>query len=225
MTARMLVRFQIRHLYPILPLALFAAIAAGPIVDNSFLWHIRAGTEQLASSRVLTTDPFSYTAGGEAWRTQSWLAELLYAYAESVFGGVSWAPVMVAIVGTGVLGITGLAIYRNSLSTITTAVWLIVAVWLLAPFDQPRPVIFSYLLLAILALTLMLGTRAQWAVVPILWVWAGIHGSWMIGLGLVVLEALRRRSPRLGGIAAAALIMTGLTAHGLGTWGTLVAFA
>ncbi len=223
--ANVFARFQVRHLYPILPLALFAAIAAGPMRDNSFLWHVRAGTEQLASTRVLTTDPFSYTAGGEAWRTQSWLAELLYAQAESLFNGIAWAPVMVAIVGTGILGVTGLAIYRNSPSTITTAIWLVVAVWLLAPFAQPRPVIFSYLLLAILVLALMLGTKVGWAVIPLLWIWAGIHGSWVIGIGLVVLEAFRRRSPRLGGMAAVALVMTTLTAHGLGTWGMLVTFA
>ena len=49
---------------------------------------LRAGELQLEIGRVLTTDPFSFTAGGEAWRTQSWLAELGYAWLEDVTGVV-----------------------------------------------------------------------------------------------------------------------------------------
>jgi len=222
---RLAVRFRIRHLYPVLPIALFTVIASGEIRDNSFLWHVRAGSVQLLSTHVLTTDPFSYMVGGEPWRTQSWLMELAYARAESLFSGLGWVPVMVAIIGVGILGVTGITIYARTGSTISVAMWLIVVVWLLAPFAQPRPVIGSYLLLSLLVLVLSLEERAEWAVIPLLWMWAGIHGSWIIGVGLVVLVSLQRRSARLLAIGGVAAAMTGLTAHGLGTWGTLVSFA
>ncbi len=212
-------------MYPVLPVALFAIVATGPIQDNSFLWHVRAGSVQLAFSRVLTRDPFSYMVIGEPWRTQSWLAELLYAVLESAFGGVAWATVLVGVVGVCTLGITGLTIFRNARSTFMTSVWLFIGVWLLAPFDQPRPVIFSYLLLALLVLVLSLREHLWWAIVPIVWVWAAVHGSWIIGVGLVILVAISRRSVRTGIVGGLALLATATTAHGLGAWGVIASFA
>ena len=179
---------------------------------------------QLASTRVITTDPFSYVAGGEPWRTQSWLVELLYAFLESTFGGLGWVPVFIAVVSVGTLTITGLTIYSASRSMVVTGAWLIVAAWLLAPFSQPRPVLISYLLLAVLVMILTVGERLWWTVIPLIWLWAAIHGTWVIGIGLLVLAAIQRRSLRLGVLIAIALTMTALTAHGLGAWQFLTTF-
>ncbi len=225
MTLGRLDRFQVRHLYFVLPLALYAVVAVGPLRDNSFLWHVRAGEVQLSSGRVLTTDPFSYIAGGEAWRTQSWLIELLYSLLESTFGGIGWAAMMVAVVLIGVLGLTGAVTYAQTRSTVSTGVWLLVLGWLLVPFGVPRPVIFSYLFLAMLVLVLSLLGRAEWAVIPIIWLWAGIHGSWIIGIGLVMLVAVSRKSYRTAAVGALAGIAAAATAHGIGAWGIVLVFA
>jgi hypothetical protein len=174
---------------------------------------------------VLTRDPFSYSAGGEEWRTQSWLIELLYAFAESALGGVAWASIMVGIVVVGYLSVIGLVTYANVRSSFSTGVWLIVVGWLLMPFSQPRPVVFSYLLLAALVLVLALGDRVRWVVVPIMWLWAGVHGSWMIGLGLVMLVAISRKSFRTAAVGAVAAMATAATAHGIGAWGIVLSFA
>ena len=218
-------RFQIRHLYPVVPIAFYAVLSAGPISDNSFLWHVRAGAVQLASSSVLIGDPFSYLAESEVWRTQSWLIELLYAFAESTLGGVGWAPMWVGIIVIGAMSVTGLVVYANVHSTFSTALWLFVVGWLLVPFSQPRPVVVSYLLLAALVLALALGDRARWVVVPLIWLWAGIHGSWLIGLGLVMLVAVSRRSLRTASVGAVAAVATLATAHGIGAWSIVVSFA
>ena len=221
----LITRLQIRHLYPVIPLIWLAIVPIAPLMDNSFLWHVRAGAVQLGSSRVITSDPFSFTAAEESWRTQSWIAELLYAQLESLTGGIDWTPILVAVVMVAALSMTGLSIYANSRSVLITAAWLIVAVWLLAAFSQPRPVMFSFLLLAALVVVLTMGDCLWWAIVPIIWLWAGLHGTWIIGIGLVSLEAFRQRSPRLGAVAGVAFIATGLTAHGLGAWGFLLSFA
>ncbi len=179
---------------------------------------------QLASTRIITTDPFSYAAGGESWRTQSWLVELFYGFFESTFGGLEWVPILVAVVSVSTLSITGLTIYSASRSMVVTGAWLVVATWILAPFSQPRPVLFSYLLLAALVTILTVGDRLWWAVIPVIWLWAAVHGTWIIGVGLLVLTAIRRRSARLGVLAAIALATTALTAHGLGAWYFLTTF-
>jgi hypothetical protein len=211
-------RFQIRHLYPLIALAIYPVVAAGPIGDNSFLWHVRAGAAQWDLGRVLSSDVFSYTRAGEAWRTQSWLAELMYSGLEAATGTVGWAAAFVAVAGLGALALIGIALYGATRSTFTTAIWLFIAVWLAAPFANPRPVILSYLLLAALVLVLRLDDRILWAVVPLMWVWAAVHGSWMIGLGLIVLVAISRRSWKVAAVAGLSTVAVTLTAHGVGTW-------
>jgi hypothetical protein len=211
-------RFQIRHLYPLIALAIYPVVAAGPIGDNSFLWHVRAGAAQWGLGRVLSSDVFSYTRAGETWRTQSWLAELMYSGLEAATGTVGWAAALVAVAGLGALALIGIALYGATRSTFTTAIWLFIAVWLAAPFANPRPVIISYLLLAALVLVLRLDDRVLWAVVPLMWVWAAVHGSWMIGLGLIVLVAISRRSWKMAAVAGLSAVAVTLTAHGIGTW-------
>ncbi len=175
--------------------------------------------------RVLTTDPFSYVAAGEPWRTQSWLVDLLYGRMELMFGGVAWATTMVVVVIIGTLSLVGLVTYRYVHSTFSTGVWLFILGWLLLPFGVPRPVVFSYLLLAMLVLVLALDDRARWVAVPILWLWAGVHGSWLIGLGLVMFVAIGRRSFRTAAVGASATLATLATAHGIGAWVVVWSFA
>ena len=217
-------RLQIRHLYPLIVLALFPLAAIGPIRDNSFLWHVRAGEAQWDQGQVLTTDVFSYSMADAVWRTQSWLAELSYSGLEAITGSVGWAPAMVALVGGVAIALIGMAVYGATGSTFTTALWMFIAVWLAAPFANPRPVIFSYLLLAALVLVLRLEDRLLWAVPALIWVWAAVHGSWVIGIGLLVLVAIQRRSWRLASLAGVSLVAVSLTAHGLGVWQILLDF-
>ena len=76
---------------PLVPLFMVALFAARPIKDNSFLWHIRAGSAQSTVGEALNNDVFSFTRFGSEWRTQSWLVELLYSFLEDSFGGLTWA--------------------------------------------------------------------------------------------------------------------------------------
>ena len=113
-------RFSIAHLALIVPLVALVIAAWGLIADNSFLWHIRAGSLQVESGSVLTTDPFSFTMFGEQWRTQSWLAELLYAWVES-FSGLGFVAPMILVVSTITFICVGLIAYRTSGSVTATA--------------------------------------------------------------------------------------------------------
>ncbi len=209
---------------PLAPLAVVAVLASRPIRDNSFLWHIRAGSLQQDAQSVLSADPFSFTAFAQEWRTQSWLAELLYASLETTFGGLAWANWMTFIVAACTLGLVGLAVWRSLPSPFGVGLVLAVVVWLMGPFVQPRPVIFSFFLLALLVVVLVRRDELVWVVIPILWLWAGVHGSWILGGLLVALEWIRTGDRRLffaGGIGG---IATLATAHGIGTWAIVLSF-
>ena len=207
----------IRHLWVLLPFVWMAWIVGRPVGDNSFLWHVRAGTAQLEIGRVFTTDPFSYTAGGSEWRTQSWLAELGYGWLENLTGGIGWVHFMLMAVVSLTLIAVGMAVYRaTGGQLIPTTVALLVVAWLAAPFSVPRPVIFGYLGLALVVLLLGRRDADLFVLPPLIWAWAAVHGSFVLGIGLVVLDAIRRRSARRGAIAAMSLVLASLTAHGSG---------
>lgn len=206
------------HLF-VLPAAVLVVLAApGPIRDNSFLWHIRAGELQLEAGEVIRTDPFSFSRFGEAWRTQSWLAELGYGWLERATGGVGWTPVMVAILGLMMAGFVGLAIYSRTRRVVPMAIGLTLLALGFLFFSVPRPVLVSFVLLAVLMVVLGNGAALDWTLVPLLWVWASLHGSWVIAIAVIGLEVVRRMSLRLAVSGAVGLVATLLTPHGIEGW-------
>lgn len=94
----------------------------------------------------------------------------------------------------------------------------------MGPFIQPRPVIFSYLLAAMLVVVIQHKERLLWSAVPIIWIWAAVHGSWVIGGALILLEFLRTFDRRLFFAGLIAGVSTLATAHGLGTWQIVLDF-
>jgi hypothetical protein len=218
-------RLRVRHLRFLVPFLLVAWRAGLALGDNSFLWHVRAGELQLESGRVLTTDPFSFTAFGHPWRTQSWLAELAYAWLERVTGGIDWVPVMKLVLMSATIALLGLVIHkvvggRSGL----VLVGLLMLVWQGTPFGIARPALIGFLFLATMVAITYMERHPLWLLPPLFWLWASIHGMFVVGLGLLLLDALRRRSRRQGIAVALSVLATALTAHGLGTWWIVVQF-
>ena len=196
-----------------------------PIGDNSFLWHVRAGTAQLDLGRVLTADPFSFTEKGSAWRTQSWLAELGYGWLERTFDGIGWVPLMKFLTVSLTIALLGLVIYRVSgrRNGVTLAA-LLVMVWQASPFAIARPALLGFLLLACVIAVAHSSRRALWLLPLLFWFWASVHGMFVVGLGYLLLDALRRRSRRQLIAVGISGLATVLTAHGIGVWLILVQF-
>ena len=216
--ASLVSRARVVHALPLIPLFMVGLLVSGTIRDNSFLWHIRAGSVQVGMGEVLSRDVFSFTELGTAWRTQSWLAELGYAQAESWFDSLVWVNWMVFGIAAATFVLIALAVYRSTQSPVSTGVILVIAVWLLGPFLQPRPVIISFMLLAALVLVFQHRDSVVWLVLPIMWLWAGVHGSWIIGGLLILLEWLRTMDRRLFWIGVASLGASLATPHGFGSW-------
>lgn len=206
-------RFSLAHLILVVPWVALVIDAFAPIRDNSFLWHVRAGSLQLISGSVLTEDPFSYTAGGEAWLTQSWLVELIYARLESlsVLGYVPY--MMLAVTGLTFFGI-GLIAYRASQSVLSTGLVLLLSTVSLISFLVPRPVLFSYLLF-VLVIMGWESHRVRWTLPFLFWIWASVHGSFFIGLAYIGLRLISRKEWRGFPTAFGCGLVTLLTAHGL----------
>ena len=216
-------RYSIAQLALLVPWVALVIDAWKPIRDNSFLWHIRAGELQVDAGEVLTSDPFSFTMPGAPWLTQSWLAELVYAWGEdrSGLGFVPWIMLMMSsILFVGL----GLVAYRRSKSVPATAVVLLLSTALIVSFLVPRPVIFSF---ALFVLVILAWERpsTRWTLPMLFWIWASVHGSFAIGLLYLGLSMVRRREWRAWPTGAVSGLVTLATAHGLGIVQMLLDFA
>jgi len=218
------IRPSIRHLFLIVPVAALAWAGTTPFSDNSFLWHVRAGTLQLDQGRVLTEDPFTMEFAGQPWRTQSWLADLTYGSLERIFDGIGWTPYYLFFLVASTITMVLLVTRHRTGNLGVTAGAAVLLCWQAVPFAIARPAIFSYLMLAAVAASLY-RREALWAIPGLIWLWAALHGSFVVGIGVVILEGIRLRSRRHFEVAAAAAVLATFTAHGLGVWQILISFA
>ena len=216
-------RFSIAHLALLVPWVALVIDAWAPIRDNSFLWHVRAGEVQVRAGEVLTEDPFSFTMLGERWLTQSWLAELLYAWGEDI-SVLGFVPPMMLVSSSIAFIAFGLIAYRFSQSVPATAVVLLLTTLLFLSFLVPRPVIFSY---GLFGLVILAWERpaTRWTLPLLFWVWASVHGSFAIGLLYVGLSIIARKEWKAVSTAFVSGIVTLATAHGFGVVTMLMSFA
>lgn len=211
------------HLFLLIPWVAVVVAARASLRDNSFLWHVTAGRLQLEAGQVLVTDPFSFTRSGEPWRTQSWLADLLYATLQRLSDGLGYVPWTIVMVGVLLFALIGLAAHDRSRSVSGTAGALFLLSWLAVGFLSPRPVLYSYLLTALLVAVLS-RPSLRWTLPLVMWTWAAVHGSFVVGLILIVVDGLRRRRPWRLDLAVGLVVVT-FTAHGIGVWQMLASFA
>lgn len=174
-------------------------------------YHVRAGTEFLDGAGIPTTDTFTFTAAGQPWLDQQWGAQVILG---AVFRLAGWTG-LVVLRATLVGLLFGLvfAACRIRGADLRRAAWLTLGAFIVSAVALSlRPQLFGMVLLA-LTLVIVAGRqrwpRAIWLVVPIVAVWANIHGSFFLGpvvVGLAWLEDLRDRRPAAWQTLAAAVV-------------------
>jgi hypothetical protein len=205
-------------------------LALGPrlLSDPDTYSHIAVGRWILAHGTWPTTDPFSFSMYGRPWIAFEWLSEVIYAatYAFAGWNGVvAFASAMVALA----IGLLTHFLLRQ-LSTVLTLLFVIPVMVLLAPHLLARPHVLTLPVMVTWAAALVhcmddrRETPPYWAL-PLLVLWANLHGSVVLALGLIgpaVLEELFRKArdewPRVLmrwlPFAALALVACCLTPYG-----------
>lgn len=211
---------NISHVWLLIPWIGVVLAAKRPIRDNSFLWHVRAGHLQTSAGEVLTSDPFSLVYAGQPWRTQSWLLELIYA---RLGDDLVWVGTFVGLMGGLALLAIGVCIYDSTRSVRWTGALIVWLELIALPYFAPRPVVVSFVFIGLLMVALR-SSRLRWTIPLLLWVWASMHGSFVLGGGLIVLDGLARRDKgRIGDVLAAGFAVS-VTAHGWHAWETVIRF-
>jgi hypothetical protein len=160
--------------------------------DSDTYWHIAVGRWILDHGALPHTDIYSFTKNGEPWISSSWLAQALYAL---VYEGAGWAgPVILAAASIA----SAFALFAFVLGSRMPARYAIaVALWVLLlsvshMFARPHVLVLP-LMVAWMAGLLRASEQREppsfW-LLPLLALWANLHGGFVFGLALVAPIAL-----------------------------------
>jgi len=161
-------------------------------VDPDVWWHIKNGQTIAASHHWPTVDPYSFTVSGTPWIAYEWLGDVVIGFVAQYGLRALEAFVMCFA------GLIAVAIYyyaalsaRNSKAGFVSA--FVVSVFAIANFNL-RPQMFGALFLAVTLIVLELfrqgSPKALWVFPPLFLLWINAHGSWIIGLGVILVTLI-----------------------------------
>ncbi len=173
-------------------------------LSGDVFYQLAAGQWMLSHHSVIRHDVFSYTVVGRPWLAEEWGFEFLLAWMVTHIGAVSYwlvsAGACVAALLSGVVRwrLTGAGWLWTAALSVLGAAGLSVGL-------AARPQDLSYFFFALLMLLLTLARRRHawlFALPALLLVWANIHGSFLLGLGMIGLEVVWAFMPDVRGRAA-----------------------
>ena len=200
--------------------------------DPDTYWHIATGRWIWAHAAVPTADPFSNTLQGAPWLAHEWFSELILAGA---YGALGWAGVVAL---TALAAAASLALLMRALERVVRPAVALgataMAFFLMAAHLTARPHALALpILVAWCSALVCARDRSR---VPSLWLlplmalWANLHGGFVVGLGLagaLAIEALMSASPGparhavgwgWGRFVAGAALASLLTPQGIAGW-------
>ena len=188
------------------------ALLALPSIVGADTWLTLTAGHLIASTGLPAHDTLTYWTAGRRWVDQQWLAQLGAEGAMRLGGMRALAAIDLAALVMSLASLAALARVRGASSRAVAPLCFIV--FLLAlPFDGVRAQTFAYPL-AVATLWLCFSSartrpRRLVATLPILVVWANVHGSVLLGGALVaacaVEAAVRLRRTSCIAIAVAAI--------------------
>lgn len=213
------------------------AIADSIRLPDPDLWgNVRFGQEFLSQHSLVLHDTYTYTEAGHPWTGHEWLAEVLLAAAFNHAGVFGMILLKLACTAVVILALAA-AIAETGSSTLVQFAVLLGAAVVIKPQLQFRPQSFEFAVLAILIYLLTRDAYRRagplWLAVPILALWANLHGGFFIGVvalgtytavsGLqdVIAERGYDRAIRLAAITCAATFATLATPYGFAAWTTV----
>ena len=159
------------------------------LVDPDIWWHIKVGDTILNTHRWPTTDVYSFTVSGQPWFAYEWLGEVVLALANRI-GGVRGLETLLIALGSAImLALYGLATARSGNSKAGFAASSVLLVLATASFSlRPQMLGYLFLILTLLALERFRQGKPKslWFIPVMMLLWVNTHGSWIIGLGAVL---------------------------------------
>ena len=176
---------------------LLMALGARLLADPDTYWHIALGRLILDQHTLPTSDPFSTTMRGAHWVDYEWLSQVVYTLAYRLGG---WTAVAAVTAGAAAAAFAQLTRYLlERWQPVPTIIAVLAALSLTAPHIVARPHVLALPLLVIWIGELIRavddGRPPSWRLLPVMALWANLHGSFIFGLamtGLIGAEAIFR---------------------------------
>lgn len=198
--------------------------------DPDVFWMAAAGRELLAQGSLQRTNLFSFTAPDHGWVMHEWLLGPVYAVGLERFG----TPFLNALTLAGLFtaaGLVWLGTVGRARRPLAGALAALFCLALLSVHNaSPRPTVIARLFplaIVLLAFGREFRLRHALAVVVLELLWANAHGSFPLGVVLLVAAAAAGTAAtrRLRSIAAAAAgLATLLTPHGVALHGLVARY-
>ncbi len=167
-------------------------IGSQALSDNSFLTHLATG-RQMISEGFVQNDVFTWTSQGRDLVVQSWLASLLYGTIDSVVGLAGIRLLMAATAGT--LAWISWRLSARSESVITRVAIMVPVLMVGGVMWTERPLLIALVLFGVTILVAD-GSGRPRVLTLVGVVWIGVHGSWPLGVVLLVARWIGGRIDR-----------------------------
>ncbi len=163
--------------------------------DADTYWQIAVGDWMIANRAVPHVDVYSWTFAGEPWISSQWLAQVVFA---ALYHAAGWSGV-VAASAFAIASAFGLMTYylMRRLALLPSLVMVIAAFALAAPHMLARPHALALPVMVMWAAGLVRAADEKrapsWWLLPLIALWANLHGGFTFGIFLiapVALEAL-----------------------------------
>lgn len=195
--------------------------------DPDTYWHLAVGRWLLDHLAFPHADPFSWTYEGRPWIAMEWLAQVTF---RVIFERGGWTALV--LVSAAAIALTFVLLCRALTRTLEVPVALLLLVsafFLAAPHFLVRPHVLSLPLMVAWVAALVRSADERrgppWRALPLVALWANLHGGYTLGLALVLPVALEsvlstppveRRSAAVtwAGFTAAAVVFGCLTPYG-----------
>ena len=158
------------------------------IGDPDIWWHLRNAEELLRTGHFVRADAYSFTVCGAPWINHEWLGELPY-YVGWRWLGLQGLYVVMALALITIFLLLYLLAYRRSQDYKAAALACALAIPLATVSFGPRTLLFGWIFLLLELLILQASEKSPrrlWLLPPLFAVWVNTHGSWLIGMVLLL---------------------------------------
>lgn len=168
------------------------SVGAKLLNDPDSYWHIVVGRWILDTGTFPHSDPFSFTMHGAPWIAKEWLSQILYTFAFDLGG---WAAIagLAAIAAAVALGLLA-RFLLDELSPLPVTLLSAGAFMLSTPHLLARPHVLAFPVMvawvAGLVRAVDRGVPPSFWLLPLMTLWANLHGGFTFGLFLIAAVAL-----------------------------------
>jgi hypothetical protein len=161
--------------------------------DPDTWWHLKMGEEILRSHAIPRSDHWSFTVYGKPWMAHEWLAQVSI-YLAYAFGGYAGLQLWLCGLASAIVAVMYVLCYRYCGNPAVAAVGGFLTFFFGTIGFAVRPKCIGYLFLGIELLLLERAwsgrPRALWFLPPLFAIWVNCHGSYPLGIGILLAAGL-----------------------------------